>query len=90
MRENLLDIIPRTTRNLALIEKIRPAVQRYRGMGVRIEDDYIMTSGGLEWVSRAPREMNEIEALMRELWTGPAARDRAKVEWYRSTAPRAP
>jgi Xaa-Pro aminopeptidase len=90
VRENLLDIIPRTTRNLAMIEKIRPAVQRYRGMGVRIEDDYIMTSGGLEWVSRAPREMNEIEALMRELWTGPAARDRAKVEWYRSTAPRAP
>jgi Xaa-Pro aminopeptidase len=90
VRENLLDIIPRTTRNRALIEKIRPAVQRYRGMGVRIEDDYIMTSGGLEWVSRAPREMNEIEALMREPRKGPAARDRAKVEWYRSTAPHAP
>ena len=87
VRENLLDIIPRTARNLALIEKIRPAVERYRNIGVRIEDDYIMTSAGLEWVSRAPREIDEIEALMREQWKGPAARDRAKVEWYRSTAP---
>jgi len=90
VRENLLDIIPRTTRNIAMIEKIHPAVRRYRGIGVRIEDDYIMTNAGLEWISRAPREMNEIEALMREPWKGPAVRDRAKVEWYRSTAPRAP
>jgi len=90
VRENLLDIIPRTTRNLAMIEKIRPAVLRYRNIGVRIEDDYIMTSAGLEWVSRAPREINEIEALMREPWKGPAPRDKAKVEWYRSTTLRAP
>lgn len=90
VRENLLDIIPRTARNLAMIEKIRPAVLRYRNIGVRIEDDYIMTSAGLEWVSRAPREINEIEALMREPSKGPAPRDKAKVEWYRSTAPRAP
>jgi len=90
VRENLLEIIPRTTRNLAMIEKIRPAVQRYRNIGVRIEDDYIMTATGLEWISRAPREINEIEALMREPWNGPAPRDRTKVEWYRSITPRAP
>jgi Xaa-Pro aminopeptidase len=90
VRENLLEIIPHTTRNLAMIEKIRPAVERYRNIGVRIEDDYIMTSAGLEWVSRAPREMSEIEALMSEPWKGPAPRARARVEWYRSTAPRAP
>ena len=90
VRENLLDVIPRTARNLGVIEKIRPAVERYRNIGVRIEDDYIMTSAGLEWVSRAPREINEIEALMREPWKGPAPRDRVKVEWYRSTTLRAP
>ncbi len=90
VRENLLDIIPRTPRNLAMIEHVRPAVQRYRNIGVRIEDDYIMTDAGLEWISRAPREISEIEALMREPWKGPAPRDNAKVDWYRSTTLRAP
>lgn len=83
VRENLLDVIPRTPRNLAMIEKIRPAVERYRNVGIRIEDDYIVTAGGVEWISRAPREISEIEALMREPWTGPSQRDRTKIDWYR-------
>jgi len=87
VRENLLDIIPRTPRNLAMIEKIRPAVERYRNIGIRIEDDYIMTDRGVEWISRAPREMNEIEAVMAEPWTGLSARDKAKLEWYNTMKP---
>lgn len=83
VRENLLEVIPRTPRNRAMIEKIRPAVERYRNVGVRIEDDYVMTDRGLEWISRAPREINEIEALMREPWTGPSPRDKTKIDWYR-------
>jgi Xaa-Pro aminopeptidase len=83
VRENLLDVIPRTPRNLAMIEKIRPAVERYRNVGIRIEDDYIMTDRGLEWISRAPREVSEIEALMREPGTGPSTRDKTKIDWYR-------
>ena len=82
VRENLREVIPRTPRNLAMIEKIRPAVERYRNVGIRIEDDYIMTDRGLEWISRAPREINEIEALMREPWTGPSPRDKTKIDWY--------
>jgi Xaa-Pro aminopeptidase len=65
VRPNLLDILADTPRNRALIAKIRPAVERYRNTGVRIEDDYIVTARGLEWISRAPREISEIEALMR-------------------------
>lgn len=65
VRENLLQILADTPRNRALIAKIRPAVERYRNIGVRIEDDYIVTDKGLEWISRAPREIAEIEALMR-------------------------
>ncbi len=85
VRGNLLDIIPNTPANQAMLAKIRPAIQKYANIGVRIEDDYIVTASGIEWVSQAPREIAEVEALMRETWTGPARRDPVKVEWYRST-----
>jgi Xaa-Pro aminopeptidase len=32
---------------------------------VRIEDDYIITGKGLERISLVPREIDEIEALMK-------------------------
>ncbi len=85
VRGNLLDIIPNTPANQAMLAKVRPAIQKYANIGVRIEDDYIVTASGIEWVSQAPREIAEVEALMRETWTGPARRDPVKVEWYRST-----
>ncbi len=83
VRGNLLDIIPVTPRNKEMIEHIRPAVERFKNIGVRIEDDYIMTDKGVEWISRAPREIDEIEALMKEPWTGPSPRDTTKINWYR-------
>ena len=83
VRANTIDIIPDTPGNRATRDKLRPVVERYRNIGVRIEDDYLVTERGLEWVSRAPREIEEIEALMKGPFTGPAPRDAAKVEWYR-------
>lgn len=65
VRANVLETLPDTPKNRALIAKLRPAVERYKNIGVRIEDDYIVTDKGVEWISRAPREMSEIEALMR-------------------------
>jgi hypothetical protein len=65
-------------------------VRKYADIGVRIEDDYIVTPAGIEWISRAPREIPEIEALMKEPWTGPSPRDPATVEAYRSTGRHAP
>jgi Xaa-Pro aminopeptidase len=59
--------LPDTPRNRALRAKIGPAVEKYKWIGVRIEDDYALTDSGLEHLSSGvPREMNEIEALMRE------------------------
>lgn len=65
VRENLLETIPDTPKNRAMIARIRPAVERYKNIGVRIEDDYIATDKGVQWISRAPREIAEIEALMK-------------------------
>lgn len=60
----LLDILPDTPKNRAMIARVRPAVERYHDIGIRIEDDYAITPTGIEWLSRAPREPEEIEAAM--------------------------
>jgi Xaa-Pro aminopeptidase len=59
--------LPDTPKNRAIRARIGPAVERYKWIGVRIEDDYALTNSGLERLSvGAPREINEIEALMSE------------------------
>jgi len=61
-----LDALPDTPRNRAFIARVRPVVMRYQNVGVRIEDDYVMTAKGLERMSSdVPREISEIEALMK-------------------------
>lgn len=62
----LLDILPDTPKNRAFIARVRPVVERYKDTGVRIEDDYLITDKGTEWITRAPREIAEIEALLRQ------------------------
>jgi len=64
---DLLANLPDTPRNQAMLAKIRPAFEKYKGIGVRIEDDYALSDSGLEWLSTGvPREVAEIEALMRQ------------------------
>jgi Xaa-Pro aminopeptidase len=65
IRGNALDILPDTPRNRKMIAKLRPVFEKYRDLGIRIEDDYFVTDTGVEWISRAPREIAEIEAAMK-------------------------
>lgn len=87
VRASLLEGLADTKRNRALIARIRPAVEKYKNIGVRIEDDYAITPAGLEWLSKAPRELTEVEAAMREHATGVAPRDARMVESYKGARP---
>src|SRR5215218_1123631 len=64
-RQRLL-LLPDTPRNRAFVARVRGAVERYHGIGVRIEDDYLVTPRGVERISTVPRDVAEIERLMRE------------------------
>jgi len=66
IRQSALDALPRTPENLALIAKIQPAVTKYEGIGVRIEDSFLLEDSGLRRLSTSvPRTIEEVEAFMR-------------------------
>jgi Xaa-Pro aminopeptidase len=67
VRESLLAIVPDVPANSALRARLTKLLPTYRNIGVRIEDDYIVTATGLEWLTRSPREIAEIEAVMKRV-----------------------
>jgi len=84
IRADAFDYLPDTPKNRAMIERLRPAHERYRNIGVRIEDVFIFDENGVERVSAAaPQEIEEIEALMREQGIGETTRRGEIVEWFR-------
>jgi Xaa-Pro aminopeptidase len=88
VRDGVLDQLHDTPENRALIARLRPAVERFRNVGVRIEDDFLLTPGGLERLSAgAPREIDEIEALMQLPRASAPARHPAVVDWFRDLDP---
>ena len=75
IRESALEGLEKTPENAAFIEKVKPAVQKYKDIGVRIEDSFLLTGEGLTRLSATvPRTIEEIESFMRRAATTPAAR----------------
>lgn len=65
IRPDALDRLPSTPANTALAARLAPAVARYRNIGVRIEDSFLMTASGPVMLSaRAPRRAIDIERVV--------------------------
>ncbi len=47
VRQSVLDALPPTDANRALIAKIQPAVTKYANIGIRVEDSFLLEESGL-------------------------------------------
>lgn len=65
IREDALDYLPDTPANKEFLAKVRPVFEKYKNIGVRIEDDMLVTETGAEWMTKnLPRKLNEVETFM--------------------------
>jgi Xaa-Pro aminopeptidase len=65
IRPDALDNLPKTADYEKFIASVRPAFEKYRGIGVRIEDDMLVTEDGVKWMTGAlPRSIPDIETFI--------------------------
>ena len=65
IREDALNYLPDDAKSREFIEKIKPAFEKYKNIGVRIEDDMLVTDTGVVWMTKnLPRKMSDIEDFM--------------------------
>ncbi|HEY0386218.1 MAG TPA: aminopeptidase P N-terminal domain-containing protein, partial [Pyrinomonadaceae bacterium] len=65
IRADALDYLPKTPENEKFIQAVRPAFEKYKNIGVRIEDDLLVTPSGARWLTAAlPRSISEIESMV--------------------------
>lgn len=65
IREDALNYFPNTPEWTAFKEKVKPAFEKYKNIGVRIEDDMLVTETGTDWMTKKlPRKLEEIEAFI--------------------------
>jgi len=68
IRPTALDNLPKTPENEKFIAAVRPAFEKYKGIGVRIEDDLLVTNGQPKVISAAiPSKLEDVEAAIAQL-----------------------
>jgi len=66
IRQEALDNLAKTPENQAFIQKVQSTVDKYRNIGVRIEDSFVMNDGRARSISVGiPRTVEEIEDFMK-------------------------
>ena len=67
VREQALDHLEDAPEMKGFAENVRPAVHKYKDIGVRVEDSFLLTEQGLVRLSAgAPRTVEEIEAFLQQ------------------------
>jgi Xaa-Pro aminopeptidase len=96
IRPDALDYLPKTPESEKFIAAVRPAFEKYKGIGVRIEDDVLVTADGYRNLSAAlPRTIQDIESFIaraqKEVRAGlvPTDRERFAFSLF-GTAPERP
>ncbi len=65
IRPDALDYLPKTPENEAFVKAVRPIFEKYKGIGVRIEDDVAVTPDGYRIMSGAlPRTIADVESFL--------------------------
>jgi Xaa-Pro aminopeptidase len=65
IRPDALERSSRTAPDGATAERLKPLIARYRDIGIRVEDSFVMTPSGPAMLSgRAPRRIEEIERIV--------------------------
>lgn len=68
IRPDALDWLPKTPENERFIQAVRPAFEKYKGIGIRIEDDILVTTGDpVNMSASIPRKLEDVEATMARL-----------------------
>ena len=68
IRPNALDVLEKTPENQKFIDAVRPAFEKYKGIGVRIEDDLLITAADPKILSGTiPSKLEDVESAVARL-----------------------